>query len=411
MKLRFLKYTLPLFTFIIIAANICLGQKPATAPIFTVDSLASGNFKDILTSFFQLGFNNLTGLNKELNFNSNPFAVMLKSNPALAIDKYYFKYRTLRKLNFGFSIKLDTSYRFNGFSSGIKYALINERDSTTSLALFDNLKKDSLNVDIKKLETELQVYADEKFPVRDSSSNIIRSNITAKKMFIENMTKLRSFNPYIPFDKLDTTFQNAAISIAKQFTLQTFLALVEKDPGASIQKTLDQTFIDLKTAIKNKLLWTVGVSDTTYKDQFLLSNLVISSELSKGIFKPAPGSNLELDIKAACNFLKDTLLAGRNLKRIIFNFEPGVNWVIRTKNNDKSIFEFKLSGSYTHNFTQLYASEKRDAITMNSTIRIRIYEDIWVPVEIKYDPANGNVFGLFNVRANFTGLGKLLKGI
>src|SRR5215203_293069 len=128
-----------LFTLLVLHSTlICAGQQITASKvktILTADSLRSGNAKDVLTSFFQLSFNRLTGPDKELNFNSNPFAIMLKSNPELAIDSDYYRYRALRKTNFGFGIKLDTSFRFNGFSSGIKYALIDQRDSSTSKLL------------------------------------------------------------------------------------------------------------------------------------------------------------------------------------------------------------------------------------------------------------------------------------
>ena len=73
-------------------------QKIRTDPLttfITADSLVSGNFKDVLTSFYQLAFNNLTGPKKELNFNSNPYALLLKINSRLvrqagSIDVFKF---------------------------------------------------------------------------------------------------------------------------------------------------------------------------------------------------------------------------------------------------------------------------------------------------------------------------------
>jgi len=59
----------------------------------------------------------------------------------------------------------------------------------------------------------------------------------------------------------------------------------------------------------------------------------------------------------------------------------------------------------------LYADEKRDRLILNGTLRLRIYNDIWVPLEIKYDPDAGNVFGFLNVRANFTALGKFARNV
>jgi len=218
-----------------------------------------------------------------------------------------------------------------------------------------------------------------------------------------------SFAPYIAFDQLDDVFKKTATDIAKENNLTVFLALIAK-PGTSIQKTLDDTFISLKNAIKTEPLWTIGIVDTSEKDQRLLANIVLATEFSKGIFKPKPGSNLELNVKATVNFIDDSSIAGKDLKRNLLNFEPGINWVFRNKANDQSILEFKLGGSYIHNFGRLHLKEERDKIFFAGIFRVRVISDIWVPLEFKYDPRNGNVFGFLSVKANFTGLGKLLKG-
>ena len=57
------------------------------SPALTADSLATGNYKDILNSFFQLSFNRLIGADKEIRFTSTPFAVMAKS-------EFFFWYQT-----------------------------------------------------------------------------------------------------------------------------------------------------------------------------------------------------------------------------------------------------------------------------------------------------------------------------
>jgi hypothetical protein len=105
----------------------------------------------------------------------------------------------------------------------------------------------------------------------------------------------------------------------------------------------------------------------------------------------------------------DTLKAGRDLKRAVFNFEPGINLVINTKSTKKSYLELKFSGGYYHNFGTLYANEDRDRVFVNGTVRVRILNDIWIPFEVKYDPKNGNLFGFINVRANFKALGNVAK--
>lgn len=382
------------------------GQKMASRPavIFTADSLIGGNAKDILINFFQFAFNNLTSGNRELEFNSNPYAVLLKNDPSLAIDYNYKRYKLLRKLNVGFGLRLDTSFRFNGFSSGLKYALINERDVTTSKLLFSSLQNDALGKERRVLQAELDAYGQTAFPHANDPQS---PDFTNKKLFTKQTTAL--FNDK-PLKQMDTGFQAIVKKIVSEEMLTVIDKIITLNPDSSFKNINVHLFDNLKNTIKNNLLWTIAVNDTTYKDNFFFSNILVSSELSKGIFKPKPGSNLELNIKAACNFLKDSMRSGKNLQRVVLNFEPGLNWVIRNKDNDRSFFEFKLSGSYSHNCSSLYTGERRDILTLNSILRIRIYNDLWIPLQIKYDPNSGNVLGLFNVRLNFTGMGKSLKG-
>jgi len=363
--------------------------------ILTADSLASGNLKDLLTSFFQLSFNKLTGPSKELNFSSNPYALIVRANPDAAIDTNYVKYKVLRKFNFGFGLKLDTAYRFNGFSSGIKFAIINKRDATTSQTLFEELGTDQLNTDLTGLQNPLTDTVENRYPRGSADRKKYQDLIND---FFTDTTVL--------FNKLDPVFQKMVIEVAEAAKLKKLTSLLKTKPDINIRKKSQEYFSTLKNELQKKLLWTVSISDTTYKDQFLFSNIVLQTELLKGMGRSKPGANWELSIPASLNFLDDTLRSGRDLKRAVFSFDPGVNLVIRDKSNEQSFFELKFSGEYRHNFHQLYPGEKRDFVNFNGTLRIRVINDIWIPLQFKYDPANGNVFGFISAKLNFNGLAK-----
>lgn len=364
--------------------------------IITADSFTSGNTKDILTRFYQLAFNNLTGPSKELNFMSSPFAIMLKKNPDLNLDRTYKKYQALRRLNFSFGLRLDSSYKFNGFSSGLKYSIIDQRDATTSRYLFDMLLRDSVLQERDILILKLQDLAD-KAPAAE------RQELVEK---INNFTGPNN----VPYSKLETTFQKLIDSIAEANKLKWLQALIREYPERSLKQADRLRFDSLKNFIQKDWLWIIGVGDITYQDKFQFSNVTLYSELSKGLSRPRTGKNsFELNVKAGYKFSTDTLRGARNLNREILSVESGLNWVVRAKNTDKSFFEFKLSSTYYHNSGDLYYLEERDQLTVNSTARVRIFDDIWIPVEIKYDPKTGNVFGFLNIKANFSGLGSLLK--
>lgn len=388
-----MKQLLLLFIFINIIVTNYAQTKP-NLPL-SADSLATGNYKDVLASFFQLAFNKFTSKEKELKFTSNPFAVMAKLDTGLLRSAQYYKYRHLRDLNFSFSAKLDSSYRFNGFSSGLKYALINRRDETVSRAFIQNILDDSR---VKVIITLNQAL--DQFISTLGNDTATQNRIQKQKVGFTRGT--------MNYNQLDETLRKKIIQIAKDSNLVSLEQTIEANPQFNLKKTAADIYDEIKTKINNKSLWTVGISDTTYNDHFIFSNIVLSSEFVKGI-DTMKSKDIELNLKAAVQLLDDSLKAGRDLKRSIFSFEPGFNFVWKTKNTLKSFFEFKLSGSYYHTFSTLYNAEKRDSLTLNGTIRIRIYDDIWIPLEIKYDPRSGNVFGFLNVRANFTALGKMAK--
>jgi hypothetical protein len=377
----------------LLISTISIGQQQAKLAL-SADSLATGNYKDVLKSFFQLAFNRFTSKDKELQFSSNPFAVMAKLDSTLLIDTNYFRYTHLRNLNFAFGARLDSSYRFNGFSSGIKYAIVNKRDETVSQEFAKAAYQ--ANDEYNKLTIGIGAFV-----------AALDRNDSRRTLYISQYNSLLNDTTF-KLSQVDKDFQKIIRHVADSLKLEGFLAL-SNDKNLIIRKVQRQTYDSLREIFQKGLLWTVGITDTTYKDQFFFSNVDLNTELVKGIGKAKPGSNWELNIKAGVNWVDDTLAAGRDLRRNIFSFEPGLNWVFRTKNTLKSFFEFKFSGSYYHIFNGIYKDESDNKITVNGTLRIRIINDIWVPLEIKYDPKTGNVFGFLNVRANFQGLRNLIK--
>ena len=378
---------------------ICLcvqlnAQQKTPNPVFTADSLATGNYKDVLNSFFQFAFEKMTSPNKELKFTGTPFAVMAKLDTTLLVDTLYTKYRTLRNLNYMFSLRLDSSFKFNGFASGIKYAIINKRDETVSRAFLNTLRN---NARSKQL-----------FALND----LIMAKISAMPNPASPMMEYTGFRHGLTnFNGLSKALQDTILAVAATSDATRELGeTLKRNSDFNLKQTADSIYQDLRSNFNQNLLWTVGVTDTTYKDQFMFSNVVFHTELIKGLNKFSESKNdLELNIRSQLQLADDTLQLKRDLKRAIFNFEPGINWAIKTKYTRKSYLELKFSGGYYYNFGQLYAGEERNRLFFNGTIRLRVMNDIWVPVEIKYDPRNGNLFGFINVRANFKALAGAAK--
>lgn len=373
------------------------GQKKKTIPVFTADSLASGNYKDVLNSFFQLAFNNLTGDNRELRFTSNPYALMMRANPDLAVDTSYLKYNRLRNLNFSVSLKLDEDFGFNGFASGVNYAIINRRDYTVYKEFLDKVEFNNRTFHVFTEELAVRIGA-----MRTTNPAL------AKKMQ-EQWTKLTNPDNRFTFDKLDPEVKKQFRLVALINNLMDIVNIIDANESASVYSKTQQGYKQAKELFKNRLLWTVGISDTTYRDQFMFSNISIATQVLKGFSKENSIHGVEFDIRGAWNFVDDTLKLGKDLRRNLVRVEGGVNYVLRSKKTDYSYLEFKASAEYRRLNSGKYANEEQELFTLNGTVRVRVFDDIWIPLEFKYDPKNGNVLGFLSVRANFTALKNALR--
>lgn len=464
--------------------------KDSLAPLLTADSLASGNYKDILTSFYQLAANNLTGPHKEFRFSTNPYAILLKNNPNLAADPTYQQYRAWRKLNINLDARMDSAYHFDGFMFGLTYAVVDKRDitinqlfSSTYLAdrsrdyaymrlhqLADSAigqmgKPDTALVSLLTRQLDsLSLRADYPYKrvdsllltrltqaARDCGCGDILTDAhqldTTKRLSALYLTNRDEYQQiynrlvgyYIPrlgsgadrirlgreleavfyapadsalaFDKVSPDLQKLLVSLAVANDLTVFTDSLARNPHLSIYKMKNAYFRDLRDQFKTNWLGTVGVTDTSYADGNLGKNLQINTEWLKGLSRdPKSRVTAEADLKAMVNFTDDTAKPGRNLLRQYVYAEPGFNFVWRNKNL-QSFFEFKVGGGVSYVFNGAYAGEQPLRITLNGTARVRLFNEIWIPIQILYDPKAGKVFGFLNITANFTGLGSLASGL
>lgn len=363
-------------------------------PILTADSLATGNYKDVLNSFFQLAFDRLASPEKTVKFTGTPFAVMAKLDTMLLVDTVYKKYRTLRNLNYTFGLQLDTSYRFNGFSAGLKYAIINKRDETVQNAFVKTVLSSAAVKQLFAMNNKMVAT----IPTMPNPGALMQEYAG----FTQGQKNFRS---------LSKPLQDAMLSFAAgSDSTRALYETLMQNPDFNMKRTTDSLYQDMKMNFNKNALWTVGVTDTTLKNQFVFTNVVFQTEFLKSVNKYSKTKNdLELNIRSQLQLVDDTVKAGRDLGRAVFNFEPGINWVLNTKSTRKSYLELKFSGGYYHIFNGVYANEDKNQLWLNGTVRIRVYNDIWVPFEVKYDPRTGNVFGFLNVRANFRALAGAAK--
>ncbi|HXU26647.1 MAG TPA: hypothetical protein VN698_05385, partial [Bacteroidia bacterium] len=151
----------------------------------------------------------------------------------------------------------------------------------------------------------------------------------------------------------------------------------------------------------NKALWTLSGSYSYTK------KTTVQTEFLKGLVNPKKSMGLELDIVGSFSS-NDTLVNAVTTNRQAVTGSLGLNWVIAKNTANQSIVEFKASASYKYIGAGLIANEDNNVLMANGTLRIRITNSLWLPIDIKYDPKSGKIFGFLNIVTNFDSIRKLL---
>ncbi len=343
------------------------------------ENAKSGNYKDVLSSMFQLASKNLAGDNKTIEFNSTLFALKAKANPASTIRYGNYKQRFERNFQFNFKVKLDSVFKYDGFNGGITYAIVNQRDK--HLADFANSE---LQVLFNELSDEIQnqlgglgAYA--MTDINSTVQKILNDEDPANYTATENAIKL------ILFSNLDVALYAAPKVLSGGVAVANTSGMVT---------ALHALRLQYYTQMESKALWTVtadGAANTEGKfDQasfgtvFLLGNKEAWNEI---------------DVRAKLTYA-DTLQT-EHLPRTGFNAKAGMNFKIGKSPTQQSFFEIKIYGEYNSIFNNVMINEEKNSVFANADFRLRIADDLWIPLTVKYDTENANFLGFLNVTYNF----------
>jgi len=361
-------------------------KKSAEELIRTAADLKTGRSQDVLISFFQLALNDITGDQKTFHFQSSLFAIKAKTDTTLFVDTNFLRQTLARNFVFSIAPSLDTNWHFSSNKLGLKYALINNRDK----ALFDFVLPDEAEwLSIQR--SLLNEYA-RRFPdgVRNPKYLLARNFFADKND--EEIERTSWSNLPEDFKKMF----RAALASSRTFRLTT--------PQA-FRDTLAVEYSALARYVENRSLWTVS-ADVKNERRGRFSALGLQSQFLKGMLKENSRMNLELDLQGAINFDQDTSKNSRQLKRQLCSFAGGCNWIILKNRRSQSLLELRAAVLWNKIIRGRYAAEKSSQFTGEGTIRLRLANDWWIPVDIRYDPVSGNLFGFLSVRTNFDWLGK-----
>ncbi len=344
------------------------------------EDLKSGNYKDVLTSFFQLASSDITSENKSFEFKSTLFGIKLRADSTLIVDTNYVRETFSRNLQFGFKINTDDNFKPKSFTGGITYALLNKRDRT--LADFRGAR-------YEQLENFLGDLAESQTAFFNSDAFRILSNEEKGKVTIQISNGMDYYNTTGKTDSLPQLFQK----------------YLSEEKFNKIQSVIDSAYNE----IDKKPLWTLSVNSSASESGNVFDNLSFETVFLQGV----PGDAFEADIRGNLD-IKDTI-AGNDDSRINLSAKAGINihLVNHKKNGRKSgkhLIEIKPHIEYSKIFEGILPGEEEEKFLANAEIRIHITDQLWFPVTIKYDITEHNVFGFLNITWNLDVFKNFLSG-
>lgn len=347
-----------------------------------IENSRTGNFKDAFYNIIQLTTKNLTDDEKSLELNTTLFKIIynaeLKSISDLTINKSYF----LRNFQINAKANFDENYKYSGFSGGFTFAIINKRDKVT-LNLAKTLYGKSRETFIIKF-AEIQSKLAEGLTNGSKDLELLNE---ASDNLLNSLEYDATENPYhdliqAEFAKVANDFVNPDGTPLDSNEISSFIATLAQLRKSEMDK------------IDGKPLWTLAADGTTNVDgKFTKSS--VSSVFLKGIDK----SGDQIDVRGTFTYDEETV---PTMPRTIFNGKAGLNFVLlRNRIENSSCFEVKALGEYTKIYKNVLPDEDDETITANAEFRIRIANDFWIPVTVKYDIENSNLLGFLNLTYNF----------
>ena len=288
----------------------------------------------------------------------------------------------------------DSNNQFSSVNVGLTYAIVNRRDASVK-SFVKKVMEDST---VKKL-FRLDKIILSQMQTNNYSQDKISSILTEYGKFVNDTSN------FIKFSSLSTDLQG----LIKNAYGKVYGTKLNISPNYSIHKVSQAVYDSIKKSYQNRGLWTIGTNFNKFTDPHQLSGVSFSSQYVKGFINPNAATNLEVTISAAYSFSDDSTVDA-NLKRQTFTGEAGLNWVIKGWGSQQQpSFELKMTTADNGVTTVPYKGEQKNIFTLNGTLSIRISNSIIIPIQIKYDPKSGNVFGFLNITSNFTSLGSIFK--
>ncbi len=166
-----------------------------------------------------------------------------------------------------------------------------------------------------------------------------------------------------------------------------------KDPLKILYKEIAETY-------SRRMLWTISPA-MEYDRENKQGVYNVSTKMTVGISNKLQRRPWEIEANASFKASKDTLKQVTNYDNKVGLINFGVNKVLLENKDNEPKMEFKFFTQLEHQFGKV-TNLKKNIFSLNSTLRINLFKTVWLPITVKYDPDNGNLFGFFSIAANLS---------
>jgi len=350
-----------------------------------------------LAEVLQASINNgiISSTNSNLNVKTTIYGIRKILDSSVQVDTNYRNQTFNRNFEVGLGLNITSSNSsISGFSTSLKYAIINNRDlsiytskklkskiSDLDMRIYSLVKMDTLAEVIEKAHREGKLNNQDYTVITDALRNFTNSQSDGSVSPQKATATLKSaLLPFISSEKfyIDTAFFS--------------YALVQRVIFDSLSNAIVQQ-------IKKGSLLTLSFNSNYQNKSW--DSLTYKLEYIKGLgWQKDSSKPWDIYVGAFYSMKQDTI-SKQALKREVITGKLGLNKVLATKSDGSSFLEVLGAAEYDYISKGLYPSEKTSTLVADFTFTIRLAKSIFLPFELKYDPKNGNLFGFLSVKWDF----------
>ncbi|MBB6005544.1 hypothetical protein [Arcicella rosea] len=385
--LRGWKYIIILVVVLSTFTNKALAQYDSKETLYTLEKYAKNNkanksiLTEILSEKLQFAFDNklVNSTDNKLEFKGSLQGWKTLFSHTDKAKTAYLDNVFSRNFEMGGGIIFDSQnqLKVKGLNLNLKYAIINNRDPKT-FKYFEKTEK--FNKSVQSLLPFLTQIRDDYQNMDDKNLSIIDKERV--KNSLDKFTKQQDISLLDPL----------LLEKINKSSLQAFEANF-----AAATKSYDSTI----NKMNNASIWTIALN-SNYVDK-KWSEITLQTEFIKGLGGiEREREDYPWDLYGGVFFknLQDTTNLEKSINRTVLTGKFGVNKVLALSKTDikSSALEVLLNVEYNYIPRGRYSNEEEKTFMLASTISIRLAPNVYFPVEIKYDPKNGNFFGFLKVK-------------